>query len=91
MDFIKEIQFSFGAYVIASQENSYVKNNRKARARGCIYLRASKNLQGGHRVLDLATGKVIERPTVTEVPMTDLVLATVNSMANEQGLKSQVL
>ena len=88
VDYNKEFEFSFGAYVIARQETSPRKNNPKPRGRDTIYLRASKSLQGGHRVLDLATGKVIERPKCDLVVMTDLVVKRVEEMAKEQGLKS---
>ena len=85
VDYEKEFRYSFGSYVIASEKTT---NTPKARGRDCIYLRASRNLQGGHRVLDITTGRVLERAKVTEVPITDLVVAAVERMAKEQGLTS---
>ena len=84
IDYMKEFEYSFGSYVIAYQENKILKNDTRARGRDAIYLRAKRSLQGGHRVLDLLTGKVITRPTVEECRMTKDVIARVNQMAAEK-------
>ena len=52
------------------QDNLPLTDARKARGRDGIYLRALKNLQGGHEVLDLMTGRVVLRPKVDPVVMT---------------------
>ena len=88
IDFDKEFEYSFGTYVIAYQENKILKNDTRARGRDAIYLRAERDLQGGHRVLDLLTGRVISRPTVEECRMTENVVAKVNEMAAKQGITS---
>ena len=89
VDFNKEFEFSFGSYVIVSQENKPLKNNIWPHGRDCIYLRASKSLQGGHRVLDLVTGRVIEWPKVKEVKLTDLVVERVEEGASVQAREKE--
>ena len=87
IDYQKEFKYSFGSYIIASQENSPKKKNHMPQSYDCIYLWASKAIQSNHRVLNISTGKVIERLKVMSLPITDIVIAAVNSMAKEQGLK----
>ena len=38
--------------------------------------------------MDLMTGRVITRPRVVEIPMTERVIKTVEAMAFRQGIKS---
>ena len=52
------------------QDNLPLTNTLKARGRDGIYLRALNNLQGGHEVLDLMTGRVVLRPKVDPVAIT---------------------
>ena len=49
---------------------------------------AEPNLQGGHVVMDLATGRTTSRPRVDKVKMTRLVIERVETLARRQGLKS---
>ncbi|MGC8538238.1 MAG: hypothetical protein ACP5MZ_04665, partial [Candidatus Micrarchaeia archaeon] len=53
-----------------------------------IYLRPVDNIQGGHELMDLNSGRLITRPRVVEIPITNLVIEAVESMAEEQGIKS---
>ena len=87
IDFSKHLRYSFGTYVIASYEER-PKNIPKPRGIDSIYIRPAKNLQGGHEVMDLITGRVITRPKVHEMKMTCLVVKRVEEMARKQGLKS---
>jgi hypothetical protein len=45
------------------------------------------NQQGGHMLLDLHTKRTITRRTVTPVPVTAAVIATVEAMAAKEGIK----
>jgi hypothetical protein len=45
------------------------------------------NRQGGHKLLHLGTGKVITRPRVKEIPMSDTIIQAVENMARCQGVK----
>jgi len=38
--------------------------------------------------MDLATGRVITRPKVTVIPVTDTIITRVEEMANKQGIKT---
>ena len=60
MDFNKEYEFSFGDYVQAYDEH-VPKNNNVPQSIDAIYLRAEDSLQGGHQVMDLATGRMPRR------------------------------
>ncbi|MGC8479045.1 MAG: hypothetical protein ACP5NE_03955, partial [Candidatus Micrarchaeia archaeon] len=46
------------------------------------------NIQGGHELMDLNSGRLITRPRVVEIPITNLVIKAVEAMAEEQGIKS---
>ena len=86
-DFWKHCQVPFGAYVQASNEPQPTNTNAP-RTIDCIYLRPTRNKQGGHELMDLMSGRVITRPRVVEIPMTDRVIKTVEAMAFQQGIKS---
>jgi hypothetical protein len=46
------------------------------------------NKQGGHKLMNLQTGMVISRNTIWERPITDLVIQAVETMAEEQKVKT---
>lgn len=87
LDYHKHCKIPFGAYVQAIQENS-PKNTNAPRTIDAIYLRPKKNIQGGHELMDLNSGRLITRPKVWEVPVTQNVIKAVEAMAEEQGIKS---
>ena len=82
----RHCHISFGTYVQAHQDNS-PKNTQEPRTLDCIYLHPTDNDQGGHTVLDLATGRTITRPHVTPVPITSAVISAVETMAEQEGMK----
>ena len=45
-------------------------------------------IQGGHKVLDLRTKRVITRQKVTPIPISDAIIDKVESLAAAQGIKS---
>ena len=51
-----------------------------------IYLRPNENLQGGHLIMNLNTGKRISRPRVTAIPLTAHVKQHVEEMALTEGI-----
>ena len=87
IDYNKELVHSFGDYVQATEDNS-PKNNNFPRSLDCIYLRAADQLQGGHELIDLATGQKITRPKVTACRMTRMVIERVELIAARQGYRS---
>ena len=60
IDYNKHCQCTFGTCVQAIQENN-PKNTQAPRTIDVIYLRPLKNIQGGHKVMNLATGAVMTR------------------------------
>ena len=87
LNYTKHFQVPFGAYVQASNEPTPT-NSQLPRTLDGIYLRPVTNIQGGHEILDLNTGKVITRRKVTEIPITKLVIQAVEDMAKREGFKS---
>jgi hypothetical protein len=87
LDFNKHCQIPFGAYVQAYQENS-PKNTNQPRTLDAIYLRPTNNIQGGHELMDLNSGRVITRQRVWEIPVTPIIIQAVEAMAEEQGIKT---
>jgi nucleotide-binding universal stress UspA family protein len=87
IDYGKHCVIPFGSYVQATHENN-PKNSMRTRTLDAIYLRPAPNRQGGHEVMDLHTGRVITRTCFIEVPITDLVIQTVEQLAHAQGFKN---
>ena len=87
IDYEKELSIPFGAYVQGSNEPK-PSNTNAPRTLDCIYLGPIKSKQGGHKLKDISTGKVITRRQVKELPMTDIVILAVEQMAKRQGIKS---
>ena len=87
LDYKKHCQVPFGAYVLANHETEPTNTNAP-RAIDAIYLRPLNNIQGGHELMDLNSGKLITRRNVTEIPMTTSVIKAVETMAYKQGFKS---
>ena len=58
LDYNKHCQIPFGQYVQANDEPNPTNTNAP-RTLDCIYLRPTNNIQGGHELMDLATGRVI--------------------------------
>ena len=70
MDYNKECLIPFGAYVQANNEPTFTNSNAP-HTLDAIYLRPTQNLQGGHELMDLNSGKLITRSRVTDIPITD--------------------
>ena len=87
IDFNKEFDISYGEYVQAYDDHAPTNDNTP-RSIDAIYLVAESNLQGGHVVMDLATGRTTSRPRVEKVKMTRLVIERVETLARRQGYKS---
>ena len=73
IDYEKELSIPFGAYVQGSNEPK-PSNTNAPRTLDCIYLGPVKSKQGGHKLMDISTGKMITRRRVKELPMTDIVI-----------------
>ena len=86
LDYNRNFQVPFGAYVQANQDNTPTNTNAP-RTIDAIYLRP-KPRGRGHEVMNLKTGRVITRDRVYEKPVTPLVIKAVESLATEQGIQS---
>jgi hypothetical protein len=84
LDYTKHCIYPFGSYVQAYTEPN-IKNSMLPRTLDCIYLRYVNNQQGGHNLLDIRTGKVITRRTITMIPITQHVIDVVHNMASAEG------
>ena len=87
LEYNKHCAIAFGTYVQAHHEPT-ATNSQSPRTLDCIYLRYVDNLQGGHQLLDLRTGKTIKRRTVTQVPITQHVIDLVHEMADNDGMQA---
>jgi hypothetical protein len=85
VDFERDLKYAFGSYVQANNEPT-ITNSLAPRTLDCIYLRTLPN--GGHKLMNLATGLAIVRPRIWPIPVTKLVIRSVERMADEQGIKS---
>ena len=81
----KTLIFHLGPIVEAAEKTT---NTPQARARGAIYLSVSDNLQGGHEVMALNTGLLLSTSTVTKLPITDVVVKTVENLPYSQVLRA---
>jgi hypothetical protein len=90
LDYNKHCSIAFRSYVQAYTEPNPQKTQHP-RTIDCIYLRYVDSEQGGHQLLDLRTGRMIKRRTVTVVPITQNIINLVHAMASNdqmsEGLK----
>jgi len=63
-----------------------IQNDLKQRTLDTLLLTPMKNKQGGHVMLNLATNKEIASTCITQVPITDLVIRTVEELAAQDGM-----
>ena len=88
LDYDKHCVVPLGTYVQANHE-SQATNDNTARTINCIYLRPCNNIQGGHELMDLNSGRVITRGgKITEIPITSVVIKAVEAIAEREGFKS---
>ena len=78
LDYDKHFQVAFGQYVQVNHESNQ-KNSNIARTLDAIYLRPNNNIQSGHEVMDLSTGRVITKLVVNPIPMSQNKIETVKS------------
>jgi hypothetical protein len=87
LDYEKHCAVPFGAYVQANHETNQTNSNA-ARMLDAIYLRPALNMQGGHELYDLNSGRVITRARVTQIPVMDVVIKAIEQIAANQGFKT---
>ena len=87
VDYKKHCTIALGQCVQAHNDPK-PKNTNAPRTLDAIYLRPSKNKQGGHELMDLSTGRLITRCKVKKCPITPMVIKAVETMAAKQGMTS---
>ena len=86
VDYEKHCSLGFGTYVQASADRERT-NDMRPRTLDAIVLSPRFEPRNGWYLLDLKTGRVIERMNVTKVPVTDLVIKTVEQLAKKDGMQ----
>ena len=86
LDYKKHCQVPFGAFVQGFQDEQ-IKNNPKQRTVDGIYLRPLESIQGGHEIMHLATGRLLSRPHVRVLPVTQDVITAVEAMAEADEMQ----
>ena len=81
----KNFQVGFGAYVQALQVNDPNNTNIQRTLDG-IYLCPAPNFQYGHHITELRTGKLIKIPKVIKIPITDVVINSVEKWRRSKDL-----
>ena len=84
LDYSKHFRLTFGSYVQVHDEPRPT-NSPTARTVGAITLGPTGNLQGGHKLLNIRTGKNITRRNWTHLPMPSEVIERVNKIGVAQG------
>ena len=86
IDYHKHCGIPFGTYCQAHDE-SQPKNSQLPRTIDTVYLRPIYNMQGGHQLLNLLTKKIITRRNVTPLPLSQVIINTVEKMAQDDNMK----
>ena len=87
LEYEKHCSVPFGAYVQANHETNQTSSNAP-RTVDAIYLKPAMNLQGGHELMDLNSGRVITRARVTQIPVTDTVIRAIERIGTDEGFKT---
>ena len=88
LDYTKHFTVPFGACVQANHESNPTNDNAACTI-NCICLQQCNNLQGGHELMDLNSGRVItQRGEIMEIPIAPVVIKAVEAMAEWEGFKS---
>jgi hypothetical protein len=64
------------------------QNLNVTRPLDAIYLRLAHNQQRGHELMDLNSGKLITRNIVHKIPVTNVIIKAVKTMAYNQSSKT---
>ena len=88
LSFKKDFSVPFGAYCQVHEQNA-PRNGLTARTQDAICLGSSQNIQGGYKFMSLTTGHLLKRYSWTEVPLTQVVIDSVNALGkNEPSLST---
>jgi hypothetical protein len=76
LDYAKHCTVPFGASVQANHETNQTNSNA-SQTLDVIYLRPVNSMQGGHELYVLNSGREITRARVTQIPVTDVVVKSI--------------
>ena len=79
LNYKRDLQVPFGAYVQADEETQ-PRNSNKSRTLDCIYFQPAENRQEGHELMHIQTGELITHRTVHKVPITQAVIDAVDRL-----------
>ena len=85
VDYTREFVAELGNYVQGYGHETH--RNQRTRTIDGIYLGPAPNVQAGHLLMNLHTGKPITRTRVKVLPMTKQVIDLVETMAANEGVK----
>ena len=88
VDYEKYLTIPFGTYVQAYQENNPTNTNAARTVDAMCLGPEFENNQGGHKCMDLNTGRLIRPMKVCPQPVTQFVINAVEEMARKQKMKS---
>jgi hypothetical protein len=83
LDFKKHLSLHIGQYCQVHEEDTPL-NRQVACTKGAISLGPSGNLQGGFKFMALNSGKKILRHSLDVIPLTDVVINSVNELGKDQ-------
>ncbi len=83
LDASRDLRINFGDYVHATVPDP--DSTMKARTQGCVALLNTGNSTGSVTMWCLATNRIVKRDQFKKLPMPDLVIAHINSIATSEG------
>ena len=86
VDFGRECVAELGSYVQGYGHETHC--NQRTRTVDGIYLGPAPNAQSGHLIMDLNTGKRVQRNRVKVLPITKQVIDMVEAMAHDEGVRA---
>ena len=89
IEYTKHCRFTFGSYCQALNENQPT-NTPSPRTIGGIFLSVLDTAQGGHKLLNLATARIITRSRVIEIPITNDVIERVEMLVKRDGIQQDL-
>lgn len=86
LDYNKHYQLSF-RQLKQAHHKSYATSFKIAKMIDAIYLKPDKSIQDGHKLINLNTEWIITKAAIKDILITQMVIETIERMANKQGVK----
>ena len=83
LDYKKHCRVAAGEYCLIHEEKK-PRNSMRHRASAAIAIGPCPTLHGGYRLLHLGSGRIITRRNFTKMPITDLAIERVETLAKEE-------